>query len=144
MKQTGIATPIGYTANDVLGSKNANGLLLPACRQRPLKPLQNQCFDAPARREWTIAAGLPSAMQREQPCEEEQTACQCAGDPLHAGGVLQAIRSRGENEAHDAAHRETCDMRPDIRALAAEAKKGKKHDPGSKRRPPTNPASPRN
>jgi hypothetical protein len=33
---------------------------------------------------------------------------------------------------------------PDIRAFAAEAKKGKKHDPGSKRRPPTNPASPRN
>ena len=39
------------------------------------------------------------------------------------GLVFQAIRGRGENEADDAARRETCDMRPDIRTLAAEAKK---------------------
>jgi hypothetical protein len=51
--------------------------------------------------------------------------------------------SRGENESQDAAHRETCDMRPDIRALAAEAKKHKQHDSGRERRPPTNPAAPR-
>jgi hypothetical protein len=37
--------------------------------------------------------------------------------------VCQASRGRGEDEAHDAASRETCDMRPDIRALTAEAKK---------------------
>ena len=82
-------------------------------------------------------------MQSEQPCDQEQTAYQRPGDPLHAWVVLQAIRSGGENEAHDAANRETRDMRADIRALAAEAKKDEKHDSGSKRRPTTNPATPR-